>query len=65
MIFGLFRKRPEAEARQLAKDANTIIDMACGTYRETILAEIARVTRSGVSQMADLAGGLGALRARA
>ena len=57
MIFGLFRKRPEAEARQLAKDADTIIDMACGTYRDDLLAEIARLTRSGVSQMADLASG--------
>jgi len=56
MIFGLFRKNPQGEARRLAKDANAIIDMACGTYRDDIIAEIVRLTRSGISQMADLAG---------
>lgn len=57
MIFGLFRKNPQGEARRLAKDANAIIDMACGTYRDDILADIARLTRTGLTQIADLAGG--------
>lgn len=64
MIFGLFRKNPQGEARQLAKDANVIIDMARSTYRDDILAEIVRLTRSGIGQMADLAGADPERRAR-
>jgi len=56
MFFDLFKSSPEREARRLNKDALEILDMARSTYRESILGEIARITRDGVKQMADLAG---------
>jgi hypothetical protein len=56
MIFGLFKTSPEREARQLARDADAIVGMARGTYRESVLSAIARLTRNGIAQMEDLAG---------
>ena len=64
MIFNLFKSSPEREARRLNKDALDILDMARHTYRESILSEIARITRDGVKQMEDIAGEDGALRER-
>ena len=56
MIFNLFKTSPEREARRLNKDAMDILDMARHTYRESILSEIARITREGLKQLDDLAG---------
>jgi hypothetical protein len=56
MRFNLFKKNPQAEARQLSRDASAIVDMVRSTYRDSLLAEIARLTRAGIAQMADLAG---------
>lgn len=56
MIFNLFKSSPEREARRLNKDAMDILDMARHTYRESILSEIARITREGLKQLEDLAG---------
>lgn len=56
MIFGFFRSSPEREARTLHKDAVAVLDIARGTYRATVLREIARITREGIMQIEDLAG---------
>jgi hypothetical protein len=56
MILGLFRSSPEREARRLRKDAEAILDMARHTYRESVLEAIARATRQGIAQVAQLAG---------
>ena len=55
-FFDIFKASPQREARRLNKDAASIIDMARGTYRESVLSEIARLTRDGLAQMADIAG---------
>lgn len=64
MLFDLFRSSPEREARRLNKDAAAIIDMARHTYRESILGEIARLTREGLKQVQDIAGDDEAVRGR-
>jgi hypothetical protein len=51
MIFGFFARNPDKEARQLAKDAASIIDMAETTYRPELLEEIAEITRYGLDSM--------------
>ena len=56
MLFGLFKTTPQREARQLARDADAIVNMARDTYRDSILSDIARLTRNGIAQMDDLAG---------
>jgi hypothetical protein len=55
MIFGLF-SNPEREARRLAKDARVVADMARQTYRASIQADIARLTREGLAQLAERCG---------
>lgn len=56
MLFGLFKKNPEREARQLARDAQSIVDMARQTYRAELLVDIARITRGGLAQMEEVCG---------
>ena len=55
MLFGLF-DNPQREARRLAKDARAVADLARHTYRDSILEEIARLTRDSLAQVADLCG---------
>ena len=64
MFFGLFRKNPEREARQLHKDARIVVDMARQTYRAQLLIDIARITREGLTQIEELCGDDAAKRAR-
>jgi len=52
MLFGLFHN-PQREARRLEKDALAIADMARHTYRGSILADIARVTRDELAYIAE------------
>lgn len=54
MIFGFFAKKPEKEARELARDVGNIIGMAEQTYRPELLEEIARITRDGLAQIETL-----------
>jgi len=56
VVLGLFRPRPEREARRLHKDAVVILDMARHTYRASVLEAIAHQTRDGLAQLRDLAG---------
>ncbi len=53
MFFGLFHN-PQREARRLEKDARAVADLARHTYRDSVLAEIARRTRDSLAQVADL-----------
>ena len=64
MLFGLFKPRPERESRRLNKDAADILEMARVTYRDSVLSEIARLTRAGIKQMDELVGDDEVLRTR-
>jgi hypothetical protein len=55
MIFGLF-SNPQREARRLAKDARAVADIARQTYRASVQADIARLTREGLGQLAERCG---------
>jgi len=56
MIFGFFTPNPHKEARQLAKDVTSIIDMVEQTYRPELLNEIADTTREGIGHIAERCG---------
>ena len=53
MIFGFFAKNPHKEARELARDVTSIIEMVEQTYRPELLNEIADTTREGIGHIAE------------